>query len=173
MDLSKFIPNSENWSLSKGVIYFKKIQRIPLCMVIDDVPHIILENKIPKKVIELTKMFMKSGEEFYFTTPLAINPSGVEKFKYEVIRSYFISYSNIKFFHGFKKIYFDLIKNLIDWSEKNDAWYLVKPVYEEINKTIQKKYHDYWQKKDYYDFDYEIREEFRTLWREIQINKII
>jgi hypothetical protein len=173
MDLSRFIPNGENWSLSKGVIYFKKIQRIPLCMIIDDVPHIILENKIPKKVIELTKMFMKIGEEFYFTTPLAINPSGVEKFKDEVIRSYFISYSNIKFFHGFKKISFDLIKNLIDWSEKNDAWYLVKPVYEDINKTIQKKYHDYWQKKDYYDFDYEIREEFRTLWREIQINKII
>lgn len=173
MDLDKFIPNGENWSLSKGVIYFKKMQRIPLCMVIDDIPHIILENKIPKQVIELTKKFMKSGEEFYFTTPLSMNPSGVEQFKHEVIKSYFVSYSNIKFFHGFKKVGFDLIKNLIDWSEKNDAWYLVKSVYEDVNKSVQKKYHDYWQRKDYYYSDYEIREEFRTLWREIQINKII
>lgn len=173
MDLNKFIPSDENWSLSKGVIYFKKIQRIPICMIIDDVPHIILENKIPKKVIELTKNFMKSGEEFYFTTPLAINPAGVEDFNSEVIRSYFISHSNIKFYVGFEKIGFDLIKNLIDWSEKNDTWDLVKPTYDEINKFIQKEYYDYWQKKKYYDFDYEIREEFRTLWREIQINKII
>jgi hypothetical protein len=173
MDLNKIIPVGENWSLSKGVVYFKKLQRIPICMVIDDIPHIILENKIPKQVVELTKNLMKSGEEFYFTTPLAANPAGVENFDNEVVRSYFVAYSNTKFYLGFKKIGFDLIKNLIDWSEKNDTWYLVKPIYEEVNKSIQKKHYDYWQQKEYYDYDFDIREEFRTLWREIQINKII
>lgn len=173
MDLNKIIPQNENWSFSKGIIYFKKLQRIPVCIIIDDTPHIILENKIPRQVLELTKNFMKSGDEFYFTTPLSTNPAGVYEFKNEVIKGYFNSYSNPKFFHGFKKINFDLIKNLIDWSEKNDAWYLVKPIYEEINKKIQKKYRDYWISKDYYEYDFDIREEFRTLWREIQINKIL
>lgn len=173
MDLNKIIPQNENWSFSKGIIYFKKLQRIPVCIIIDDTPHIILENKIPKQVLELTKKLMSTGDEFYFTTPLATNPSGVYEFKNEVIKGYFNSYSNTKFFHGFKKINFDLIKNLIDWSEKNDAWYLVKPIYEEINKKIQKKYRDYWISKDYYEYDFDIREEFRTLWREIQINKIL
>lgn len=173
MDLNKIIPQSDNWYFSKGIIYFKKIQKIPICILVDDIPHIILENKIPKRVLELTKNLMKSGEEFYFTTPLSTNPSGVFDFKNEVIRSYFYSYSNTKFFVGFKKINFDLIKNLIDWSEKNDAWYLVKPIYDDINKKIQRQNHDYYSHKDYYDYDYEIREEFRTLWREIQINKII
>jgi hypothetical protein len=173
MDLNKIIPQNENWSFSKGIIYFKKLQRIPVCIIIDDTPHIILENKIPKQVIELTKKIMSTGDEFYFTTPLATNPSGVYEFKNEVIKGYFNSYSNPKFFHGFKKINFDLIKNLIDWSEKNDAWYLVKPIYEEINKKIQKKYRDYYLSKDYYEYDFDIREEFRTLWREIQINKIL
>lgn len=173
MDLNKIIPSNEDWSFSKGIIYFKKIQKIPICILIDDIPHIILENKIPKRVLELTKKFMKSGEEFYFTTPLATNPSGVFDFKNEVITSYFNSYANTKFLHGFKRINFDLIKNLIDWSEKNDAWYLVKPNYEELNKKIQKSYYDYYQLKDCYDYEFEIREEFRTLWREIQINKIL
>lgn len=173
MDLNKIMPNGDSWSFSKGIIYFKKIQKIPICILIDDVPHIILENKIPKRVLELTKNFMKSDQEFYFTTALSTNPSGVIDFKNEVIRSYLYSYANTKFFVGFKKINFDLIKNLIDWSEKNDAWYLVKSKYDEINKKIQKSYYDYYQQKDLYDYDYEIREEFRTLWREIQINKII
>ena len=74
MDLNKIIPSNEDWSFSKGIIYFKKIQKIPICILIDGVPHIILENKIPRRVLELTKNFMKSGEEFYFTTPLATNP---------------------------------------------------------------------------------------------------
>jgi len=173
MELSNFLPHGENWSISKGIIYYKKIQRIPLCMNIDSIPHIILENKIPKKVIELTKIFMKSGQEFYFTTPEAIKPSGVFEFNTEVVISYFNSYSNPKFYKGFNNIGFDLIKNLISWSEKNDTWHLVKPIYEKINEKIQKSYYDYWQQKHLYNYDYEIREEFRTLWREIQINKII
>jgi hypothetical protein len=173
MDLNKILPSDDNWSFSKGIIYFKKIQKIPICILIDDVPHVILENKLTKKVIELTKRLMRNEINFYFTTPLSVNPSGVFNFKNEVISSYFISYANVKFFNGFRKINFDLIKNLIDWSEKNDAWYLVKSKYEEINKKIQKNYYDYYQQKDCYEYEFEIREEFRTLWREIQINKII
>lgn len=173
MDLNNILPKNENWSFSKGIVYFRKIQKIPSCIIIDDTPHIILENKIPKQILELTKNFMKTGDEFYFTTPLSTNPSGVYEFKNEVIRSYFNSYANLKFYNGFKKLNFDLIKNLIDWSEKNDAWYLVKPIYEEVNKKIQKEHYDYWQQLYYYDYEYDIREEFRTLWREIQINKII
>ena len=173
MNLNEIIPQNDDWSYKGGIIYFKKMQRIPVCVFIDDIPHVILENKVPKQIIKITNLLMRTGDEFYFTTPEATNPSGVLDYKKEVIRSYFNSYSNLKFFHGFDKIGFDLIKNLIDWSEKNDAWYLVKPIYDEINKSIQKKYHDYWQRTDYYNYDFDIREEFRTLWREIQINKII
>ena len=57
--------------------------------------------------------------------------------------------------------------------DKNDANELLKPVYEKINKSIQMGYYDYYQKKDIYGYGYDIREEFRTLWRDIQISKII
>ena len=173
MDLNKIIPNNENWSYSNGIFYFKKLQKIPICFINDDVFYILLENKIPKQVIELTKNLMKSDHKFYFTTPEAVNPSGVIDYKNEVLKSYFNSYSNKKFFIGFNKIGFDLIKNMINWSEENDAWHLVKPIYEDINKKIQKKNHDYYTRKDYYDYEFDIREEFRTLWREIQISKIL
>lgn len=173
MVLNKYLPPLESWSLSKSVIYYKKLQRIPVCLLIGGVPHIILENKIPKQVIELTRRFMTSGESFYFTTPLSANPAGVENFQQEVIMSYLIAYSNPKFLHGFRRLGFDLVKNLIDWSEKNGAWPLVKGQYEEMNRLVQKNYYDYFQKIEYYDYSAEIREEFRCLWREIQISKII
>jgi hypothetical protein len=57
--------------------------------------------------------------------------------------------------------------------DKNDANELLKPVYEKVNKSIQRGYYDYYHKKDVYEYGYDIREEFRTLWREIQINKIL
>lgn len=173
MDLNSIIPNDDRWSYNNGIIYFKKLQKIPILVLIEDIPHILLENKIPKQVIQLTSILMNSGLEFYFTTPLASNPSGVLDYKREVITSYFNSYSNFKFLRGFNKIEFDLIKNLIEWVDKNDANELLKPVYEKINKSIQMGYYDYYQKKDIYGYGYDIREEFRTLWRDIQISKII
>ena len=66
MDLNKILPSDDNWSFSKGIIYFKKIQKIPICILIDDVPHVILENKLPKKVIELNKRLMINEINFYF-----------------------------------------------------------------------------------------------------------
>ena len=39
--------------------------------------------------------------------------------------------------------------------------------------AVEKKWYDYWSKKDTWDYSEEIREEFRTLWREIQINNIL
>ena len=113
MDLSSIIPNDDRWSCNNGIIYFKKLQKIPILVLIEDIPHILLENKVPKQVIQLTSILMNSGLEFYFTTPLASNPSGVLDYKREVITSYFNSYSNFKFLRGFNKIEFDLIKNLI------------------------------------------------------------
>ena len=172
MDLNSIIPNDDRWSYNNGIIYFKKLQKIPILVLIEDIPHILLENKIPKQVIQLTSILMNSGLEFYFTT-LASNPSGVLDYKREVITSYFNSYSNFKFLRGFNKIEFDLIKNLIEWVDKNDANELLKPVYEKINKSIQMGYYDYYQKKDIYGYGYDIREEFRTLWRDIQISKIL
>lgn len=173
MDLNKIIPNNDNWSVSKGIIYFKKMQKIPVCILGDEV-LVILDNKIPKQVIELVKNLMKAGVEFYFTVTGAENPSGILDYKKEVIRNYLYSYANIKFYLGFNKIGFDLIKNLIDWSDKNDAWYLVKPIYEVVNKKIiNHSYFDFYTQKEIYDYSFEIREEFRTLWREIQINKVL
>lgn len=173
MDLDSIIPVDERWSLSRGIVYFKKLQKVPILILIEDVPHILLENKIPKQVIELTSALLDSKLEFYFTTPLASNPAGVRDYKKEVISSYFNSYINSKFFRGFKKIEFDLIKNLIDWVDKNDASELLKPIYEKVNTSIQIGYYDYYQRKDIYEHEIDIRTDFNTLWRDIQISRIL
>jgi len=174
MDLNKIVPLNDNrWSVSDNIIYFKKLMKIPVLIVIDDIPHIILEGKLVRQVIQLTEILMGSGLEFYFTIPDSTNPSGVFDFESEVINSYFHSYSNRKFYLGFNKIGFDLIENLIKWCDKRGCWDLVKPIYDKVNKEIQRKHFDWWSKQEKYDYQKDIREEFNSLWRDIQINKIL
>ena len=68
----------------------------------------------------------------------------------------------------------DIVENLIRWIRSSKMRSIKSAsLYEKINKDVQKEYYDYWQKTKYYNYNPEIREEFRTLWREIQINKIL
>jgi hypothetical protein len=175
MDLNSILPCDERWSLGYGdrVIYYKKLMKIPLLILIDDVPHIILENKLVRQVIQLTKILIDSGQEFYFTIPDAVNPAGVADYKEEVIYSYLYAYSNYKFYNEFRQIGFDLIENMVKWCDKEDCWELVKPIYERVNKSIQRKEFDWYSKSDIFNYRLEIREDFLSLWREMQINKIL
>ena len=50
---------------------------------------------------------------------------------------------------------------------------LIKECYDSVNKKIQRPWHDYYQRKDVYEYDQNIREEFKSLFRQIQINQIL
>jgi hypothetical protein len=174
MDLSNLIPDrSQEWIIKSNLLQFKKLVNIPCCHIQSGVVYVFLDARIHKQILKLTNHLIKSGYKFYFTTPKASNPSGVENLASEIIRHYFISYANLEFYRGFKKMNFDLIKNMVDFTEETDSFHLVKDIYEKVNKEVQRNWYDYYAGKDMWYYSQEIREIFNSLWRDIQISKIL
>lgn len=174
MDLSKVIPDSsDSWHLKGEFLFYKKIHLIPTCTIIDGVYYVILDARIHNQVLKVTKKLMKLKTEFYFTTPLISDPSGVENFNSKVIENYIHNWANKYFFQGFRKIDFDLIYNMVKWTEKENCFDLVKEIYDKYEKIINQDYYDYYANKRFFKYDEEIRDAFTGLYRDIQISKII
>lgn len=173
MELSNLIPNkSDDWNIKKGILFYKKLQNIPMAKIDDEIVYVFLECSIPRIVIDLVKHLMKIGVEFYFLPPSWSHPATVID-NSVVIKHYFTSYSKDKFFIGFNKIGFDMMSNLVAWCKKEDCIALIKENYNEINKKVQKTYYDWYVNKEVSSYSDDIREEFRTLYRDIQISMIL
>lgn len=180
MELSNLIPDrykfNSDWTIRKKFVMFKKIEHIPIAFIEDDLVYVFLDVRVSKEIIRLVKHLLKLNVEFYFTSPELSNPKGVEEndFKNVVIYHYLKSYSNKNFYYKFLQLEgFDFIQNMVSWCKKENCFDLIKSNYDSINKKVSRKYHDYYANKDYYEYDETIREEFRTLYRDIQISLVL
>jgi hypothetical protein len=174
MDLNSLIlDNSGYWLVKNNFLMYRKLQNIPICFIEDDIFYVFLDVKLASQVLKLTKTLMKSGVEFYFTTTEYSNPK-VELDYNLVISQYLYAYSRPKFFYGFDKIGFDLIRNLTHWMEKEKCFHLFKENYDIILKrVVNRNWYDYYSNKNIFDCELEIRDNFSILYRDIQINRII
>jgi hypothetical protein len=181
MDLNNLIPDkfrplhNPTWVVKGQFVMFKKYEHFPVCFVEDEIVYVFLDKRIVKPVLNLVKHLTNLGVEFYFTTPEFSNPSGIKEEEYndKVIKHYLYSFAQIEFFNGFRNIDFDLIDNMVKWTEKENCFDKVKANYELIHKKVQRKDYDYYSNKYSYEYVDEIREEFQSLYRHIQISKII
>jgi len=174
MDLNSIIPDkSDSWIIKGDFLFYRKIHLIPLCTMINGVYYVLLDAKCHKAVLKLTKKLMKMDAEFYFTTPLIANPKGVDDFNLKVVDTYIHNYANKHFFCGFRELDFDLIHNMVKWTEKENCFDLVKDIYDKYQKIVNQEHYDYYANRSFYDYDEEIRESFRGLYRDIQISKIL
>jgi hypothetical protein len=174
MELSSVIPdNSSNWIVRGEFLFYKKIHLIPVCTIIDDIYYVMLDGKCHKAILKLTKKIMKMDVEFYFTTPLLASPKSIENFNRKVVENYIKHYTNKHFFYGFKDIDFDLIHNMVKWTEKENCFDLVKEIYDKYQKVVNQEYYDYYANRSFYPYDEEIREAFASLYRDIQISKLL
>lgn len=178
MELNSLIPKKykhlDKWKINSNNLLFKNYQYIPLCFISDDnIVYVYLDLRLKKQVIEITKHLINSKVDFYFTIPDMSNPSGVYDYEEKVIRHYLEMYSNLYFYSNFNKINFDLVRNMVKWCVKNNCYDLIKENFDKISKRIQKKYYDYWTNKEVYEYSEDIRNEFKTLYRQIQINQLI
>jgi hypothetical protein len=181
MDLNNLIPDkfrplhNPTWVVKGQFVMFKKYEYIPVCFVKDEVVYVFLDGRIVKAVINLVKHLISLGVEFYFTTPEISNPKGIfeEDYNDKVIKHYLYSHAQVEFFDGFRKIDFDLIDNMVKWTEKENCFDKVKANYESISKKVERKEYDYFSNSYSYEYKDEIREEFQSLYRHIQISKII
>ena len=174
MDLNNIIPdNSSNWIVRGEFLFYKKLSLIPVCTIIDDIYYVMLDGKCHKAILKLTKKIMKMDVEFYFTTPLLASPKSIENFNQKVLENYIHNYTNKHFFHGFKNIDFDLIHNMVKWTEKQNCFDLVKEIYDKYQKLVNQEYYDYYSNRSFYPYDEEIRQAFVGLYRDIQLSKIL
>ena len=175
MDLNDLIPDKlrPNWIIKGKFLMFKKYENIPICFIEVDIVYIFLDVRIPKQVILITKHIVNQNIEFYFTSPSLSNPRGVYNYKNLIIRHYLLSFVNKSFYNEFKNINFDLIRNMVLWCEKEDCYELIKDNYDDILKEVSRKNYDYYVNKEFYSYEIGIRDEFKTLYRDIQINKIL
>lgn len=173
MELNKLIPdNNSNWIVNNNQLLYTKLINIPICFIEDGIIYVFLENKLPRQIIKLTQHLIDLNVEFYFLPPKFSHPGNIFD-NSDVIRHYFYTYINKKFYDGFNNIEFDLIHNLIKWCDINDSYLLVKDIFTEVNKLVQDRYYDFYQDKYRYRYPEIIREEFNSLYRDIQINKIL
>lgn len=183
MELNDLIPYKNKpmdckWVIKNNYLMYKKFDYIPLAYIDkNDCVIIILENKLRKEVIKLTKHLIKLNCEFYYSTPEITDPSGVENIEEKTINHYLYSYSQSEFFKEFNKLNdkynFDIINNMVKWSIKNNSYSLIKDSYFNILKTVKRKNYDWYSNKDYYDYDIDIRNKFDSLYRDIQISQLI
>lgn len=174
MDLNNLIPNSaEEWQIRSNFLMYKKLEWIPVCYTEAGAVYVFLDARIIKPVIKLVQHLVKNDYKFFFTTPELTNPKGIQDGENKIIYHYLLSYSNKDFFKAFRKIDFDLIENMVEWSKMSHTFHLIKPNLEEINKRVEKTWYDYYSGKDVYNYPEEIREAFNGLWRDIQISQIL
>lgn len=179
MDLNSIIPKKykhlDSWKIKSNTLLFKNYQYIPICYIGDDnTIYIYLDLKVKKQIIELTKELLNKNYKFFFTTPELSNPSGVIELENTVIRNYLLLYANSFFYKNFNKINFDIIQNMVNWANENDCYDLIKEELDfVIKKYIDSKDYDYYRNTYIYRYSEEIRDEYRTIYRQIQINQLL
>lgn len=175
MDLNKCVPdNSNNWSISKDQILYKRCGiNIPVCRFYDNILYIFLDNsEFHKPIIKLVKHLMRLDVEFYFYPPTYSHPGATFKHD-DVIYHYLISYANKKFNIGFSDIDFDLIDNMVKWCKKENCFDLIKDSHLRAHKKIKYSWYNHYSNKFEFDYDEYIRDDFKALYRYILINQII
>lgn len=173
MELNTIIPNSDaRWNIKNDRLMYNKYSNVPVCYISGNIVYVYIDNRIHNIVMKLTKHLVELGVEFYFDSPSHSDPK-ITKKNENVIMSYFVAYSNVHFNKGFKNMEFDLLNNMVKWCSRESCDDLIKPCYEDVRDKISKGWFDHYQNKQIYDYSEDIREEFESLYREIQINKIL
>ena len=81
MDLNILIPdNSNNWSVRKKFLMYKKYEYVPACFVENGIVYVFPDLKIYKAILKLINHLMKNDFTFYLVTPALSDPKGVEDF---------------------------------------------------------------------------------------------
>ena len=62
---------------------------------------------------------------------------------------------------------------MVKWTEKENCFDLVRDIYNDVLKVVNHQSWDYYTNKRHFDYCQDIREEFQSLYRDIQISKII
>jgi len=174
MELDEILPDgSDSWKISKGQLLYKKYIWLPAFVSAEDGNYVFLDRRMHKAIIKLVARLVDLGIDFSCVSPDFASPKGIDRWKQLNIEHCLRAYASKEFFRGFEKIGFDLIKNMVDWTEREGCYDSIKECYEKIRKEVCRSYYDYYSNKHVFDYEEEIRDAFDRIYREIQINRIL
>jgi hypothetical protein len=141
---------------------------------LDDQAYIFLDLKITRQVLKVIKVAQKKDVKFFMAYPDDADPSGVSSWKERTIKHYLNTYINANWRKSSVKVDFDLVKNLCEWISENECMEIAKEVYDGMTKSVNYYYTDYYNGgNEVWTYPEDVRAEWPTLWREIQINSIL
>lgn len=176
MDLNE-LPRKYEWSYRGNLLLVKKIAWLPVARFSDSGIGFFLDVRLHKQILCLLKFFKETKSKICFLTPEMANPRlsiDNDEIHSKIIENYLINYSKPEFFDGFKKIDFDIIENLIEYCNTENCQDLIKDIYLSVNYEVQRIYYDYYTNQRLYVTEREdIRDSFNSLYREIQIYRLL
>lgn len=178
MTVENLIPgNGADYEVrDNGMLYFRYLGIwLPVAYFnLDGQAYIFLDMKISRQVVKVIKQAQKIGVRFFMAYPDDADPSGVTGWKEKTIKHYLTTHINPVWRKAVAKIDFDLIKNMCDWLVENDCLDTAKEVYDGMTKSVFYHYTDYFSgSREVWTYPEDVRAEWPTLWREIQINTIL
>jgi hypothetical protein len=174
MELNKLIPNNNpNWVIKKKVLTYLRLNHIPLLKKEGDFYYIFLDLRLKKEVIRLVNHLTRLEVKFYFVVPAYSSPKGVLDFENENIKHYLRCYVDEEFRHLLEKYNYDLIGNLVEWCIEFNVYHLIKENYEDFKERVNAKIADFWSNTFIMKYPVEIRDDYNTLYRQIQINNLL
>jgi len=173
MDLYKIIPQNNNWTISKNIVYVNYIARIPILIKNGNDVWVYLDIKVLKHVLKIVDILNKNNINFLFkSTSIFFDHKFREDEIHNLNLNYYISnISNPMVFDGMQKIGFDYTKNLTSYLIKYECYDIFKSVYKKQSKRLLSKDFDYWSNKEFFITKREdIRSYISSLEREVKIN---
>jgi hypothetical protein len=168
------ILESDNWKLSKSIVYVHKTAWIPISKIEDDYVLIFFSKRLEKETLKLLKL-LNNKTKFYLVSPLLsdpkINRKDIDSINLINIKNYLMNWAD--YYYSFRKINFDLVSNLVSYCNEFDCFEELKVAYDDVSSKILKETYDYYRNDTYYKYDEVIRDEFSGLYRQIRINQIL
>jgi hypothetical protein len=168
------ILESDNWKLSKSIVYVHKTAWIPISKIEDDYVLIFFSKRLEKETLKLLKL-LNNKTKFYLVSPLLsdpkINRKDIDSINLINIKNYLMNWAD--YYYSFRKINFDLVSNLVSYCNEFDCFEELKVAYDDVSSKILKETYDYYRNDTYYKYDEIIRDEFSGLYRQIRINQIL
>ena len=174
IDPTNFLPNNDEWKISKNRIFKKKVAWIPIIDIKESHVNVFLDAKMAREII---KLIPRINCEFYLISPQMADPRISNGLPEEIhllnINNCFSNYIREVFFDGFPKIGFDMISNMVKYCKYNNCSDLIKICYDDVGVEIRKKEYDPYKNTYSNKYRTDIIEDYNTLYRQIQLSQVL
>jgi len=179
MDIREYSPikklSPDIWIWRENILYYQGIKLTPILEIYQDSIFLYLDFYQERQFSKLLKILNNSSFEFYLVTK-ELNDPKIKSLNWVdlSVEAYFMSLINHKFYHSYQKLNFDPIKNLLNFVKKWGTIELLWTAYDQVLLIVDQQKYDYITGTQTYKiWEEEIRDNFKGLKRDLQLQLIL